>query len=221
MRLHHKPKPTIAAIAMIAVLPVVGCGPSQQEAESPDDVSASSVTQTGAQNGAATDGNTDMSRETTAQASEGPRRLEAAIESKSGSTLVGKAELTEVDNGVRVVVRVDLAEPGLHGVHVHETADCSAPDASSAGGHFNPNNSPHALPPAQPRHLGDLGNMGTVAPEGRGALDIVVEGATLEPGVSNSFVGRALIVHSDEDTGAQPSGNSGKRVGCAELISRG
>jgi len=143
--------------------------------------------------------------------------LEFAIEAKNGSGLTGKAELTEVDDGVKVVVDVKHIQPGLHGVHIHEVADCSAPDASSAGEHFNPEGHPHALPSDERKHLGDLGNLVAVGPDGQGRLEVVVPGATLEAGDPSSLLNRALVVHADRDTGEQPSGDSGARVGCAEL----
>ena len=31
-----------------------------------------------------------------------------------------------------------------HGLHIHDKGDCSAPDAMSAGGHFNPGKAPWA-----------------------------------------------------------------------------
>ncbi len=145
------------------------------------------------------------------------KRLEVAIASKSGSTLVGKAKLVEVPEGVQITVRLDQAEPGLHGVHIHETPDCSAPDASSAGGHYNPGGEPHGLPSAEHHHLGDLGNLGTAPPNGKGVLEITVPNATLNPEGSRSLLNHALVVHSNQDTGEQPTGSSGKRVGCAVL----
>lgn len=145
------------------------------------------------------------------------RRLEVAVAKKSGSTLVGKVELTEVDEGVRIVVRVAGAEPGLHAVHVHENPDCSAPDASSAGDHYNPDNHQHGIPPNTPRHFGDLGNMETKTPNGEGLLEIVVPGANLDAEGKHSLLNRSLIIHAKEDTGAQPAGDAGGRIGCAEL----
>lgn len=149
--------------------------------------------------------------------SDTPSELQVPIEAKNGSGITGKAELTHVDDGVKIVVDVKHIEPGFHGVHIHEIADCSAPDASSAGEHFNPEGHPHALPSDERRHLGDLGNLVAVGPEGHGRLEVVVPGATLEPGDSRSLLNRALVVHADRDTGEQPSGDAGARVGCAEL----
>ena len=115
-----------------------------------------------------------------------------------------------------MVLSVDGVSPGDHGAHVHETGDCSAPDAASAGGHFNPAASPHALPTGSPRHLGDLGNI-VIAADGKGTLEIVAPGANLKEGDPNSFLGRAIIVHDKKDDGGQPVGNAGGRIGCVEI----
>jgi superoxide dismutase, Cu-Zn family len=146
-----------------------------------------------------------------------PEKIEASIQAKSGSKLAGTVTLEKVDNGVRVHILVENLKPGLRATHIHETGDCSAPDATSAGSHFSPEGHPHGLPPAEKRHLGDLGNI-EVGKDGKGELEIVVEGATLEEGGSHSFRGKALIVHAKKDDGGQPVGNAGGRIGCAELV---
>ena len=143
--------------------------------------------------------------------------LEVPIAARSGSALRGKATFTELDGGgVRVVVDVTGVEPGKHGVHVHEKGDCSAPDATSAGDHFNPEGHPHALPASEPRHVGDLGNI-EVGEDGSGHLDIVAPHGTLRAGDARSFLGRAIIVHAKSDDGSQPSGAAGARIGCGEI----
>ncbi len=138
------------------------------------------------------------------------------IASKSGSTLTGNVTMKEVANGVEVHVAVENAPPGEHGVHVHEKGDCSADDGSSAGGHFNPEGHQHGLPGAGERHLGDLGNM-TVGEDGTGELTFTAEGANLKEGDPKSFRGKGLIVHEKPDTGGQPTGEAGGRIGCAVL----
>lgn len=145
-----------------------------------------------------------------------PRSIEVPLAAKSGSQLSGKATFTEVAGGVKVTVQVAGAPPGKVGTHVHETGDCSAPDAKSAGGHFNPTNSPHGLPPAAERHLGDLGNI-EIKPNGTGVTEIVVHGATLHEGDPSSYVGRSIIVHDKQDDGGQPVGNAGGRIGCGVI----
>jgi Cu-Zn family superoxide dismutase len=101
-------------------------------------------------------------------------------------------------------------------VHVHRIGDCSAPDASSAGPHFNPEGHEHALPPRDARHLGDLGNM-LVRADGTGRLEIVVEGATLERDDPHSLLNRAIIFHAEQDTGEGESGEAGGRLACGEI----
>ena len=144
------------------------------------------------------------------------KTVQATFQAKSGSSLAGTATLTEVPEGVKAVVSLENLSPGEHGIHVHEKGDCSAADGSSAGGHFNPAGSPHALPANAPHHLGDWGNI-NVGADGKGTLEIVVPGANLKEGDPNSYLGRAIIVHEKVDDGGQPTGNAGGRIGCAEI----
>jgi Cu-Zn family superoxide dismutase len=139
-----------------------------------------------------------------------------SIEAKSGSSLDGTVAMKEMEGGVQVDVSVENAPPGKHAVHVHEIGDCSAEDAKSAGEHFNPTGHQHGLPGAEQTHLGDLGNM-DVGEDGKGKLTFLAKGANLEQANELSFRGRALVVHEKEDTGAQPSGDAGSRIGCAVL----
>ncbi len=142
--------------------------------------------------------------------------VDVPLAAKSGSKLTGAATFTEVPGGVQVKVQVAGAPPGKVATHVHENGDCSAPDGSSAGGHFNPQGHPHALPPAADRHLGDLGNI-DIGPDGTGSTDVVVLGANLKEGDPASFLGRSIIVHEKQDDGGQPSGNAGGRIGCGVI----
>ncbi|HTV22456.1 MAG TPA: superoxide dismutase family protein [Polyangiaceae bacterium] len=144
--------------------------------------------------------------------------VNVALQAKSGSTLSGNATLTETPEGVKVELTVEHVSPGDHGAHVHEKGDCSAPDGASAGGHFNPASSQHALPSNEPRHLGDLGNI-VVGADGTGKIEIVAPGANLKEGDPNSFLGKAIIVHEKKDDGGQPTGNAGGRIGCGEIKS--
>jgi Cu-Zn family superoxide dismutase len=146
-----------------------------------------------------------------------PRTLEVTIEPKSGSKLSGKATLSEVDGGVKVVLSVEGVTPGGdHGAHVHEKGDCSAADGASAGGHFNPQGNEHALPTVAKRHLGDLGNL-KIGKDGKGSLEITIPGANLKAGDPNSFAGKSIIVHAKKDDGGQPTGNAGGRIGCGVI----
>jgi Cu-Zn family superoxide dismutase len=145
-----------------------------------------------------------------------PKTVEVALQAKSNSKLAGKATFTETPEGVKVSINVEGISPGDHATHVHETGDCSAPDAKSAGGHFNPGGHQHALPATAERHLGDLGNI-TVGKDGKGTHEITVPGANLKEGDKNSYLGKAIIVHEKKDDGGQPVGNAGGRIGCGEI----
>jgi superoxide dismutase, Cu-Zn family len=144
------------------------------------------------------------------------RKAEAEFDAAKGYKLKGEAEFHELADGVKVVVEVKDAPPGKRGIHVHEKPDCSDIAGKSMGEHFNPTANPHALPPESPRHLGDLGNI-EVMKDGKGRLEATIPRANLKENDAVSLLNRALVIHEDEDTGAQPSGASGKPIACAVI----
>jgi Cu-Zn family superoxide dismutase len=140
----------------------------------------------------------------------------AAIEARSGSSLSGTAQFMMHGGMMMITVSLKGAPPGQHAVHIHEKGDCSAPDASSAGGHFNPAGHQHGSPDAPEHHAGDLGNI-TIGEDGTGSLMIHSSDLSLAAG-PNSVVGRALVVHEKtDDFVTQPSGNAGGRIGCGVI----
>jgi len=143
----------------------------------------------------------------------------AIIESKSDSKVTGKAIITQLPSGqVRVEVTISGATPGTHGLHIHDKGDCSAPDATSAGGHFNAAGNPHAAPSDAKRHNGDLGNI-EIGKDGTGKLVITTDMLTVTEG-PNSVVGRSVIFHEKaDDLKTQPTGNAGARWGCGVVVS--
>ena len=138
----------------------------------------------------------------------------AKIESKSGSKVTGKATFTELPSGgTKAEVWIENATPGTHGLHIHEKGDCSAPDATSAGGHFNAAGNPHAGPADPKHHNGDFGNI-EIGADGKGHLEITSDLLTVKPG-PNSVVGKAVVFHEKaDDLKTQPTGNAGGRFGC-------
>ena len=144
-------------------------------------------------------------------------QAKAMIETKSGSTVAGTATFTELANGgVKVVVHIGKAPSGMHGLHVHEKGDCSAPDAMSAGAHFNPAGNPHAGPMDNARYNSDLDNI-EIGQDGKGHLEIVDVLVTVKPGPT-SVVGKSAIFHEKvDDLKTQPTGNSGARLGCGVI----
>ena len=145
----------------------------------------------------------------------------ATIVSKSGSKVAGKAVFTQLSSGgVQAEVWIENATPGTHGLHIHEKGDCSAPDAASAGGHFNAAGSPHAAPADKARHNGDFGNI-EIGADGKGHLEITSDLLTVTPG-PDSVVGRSVVFHEKaDDLKTQPTGASGARYGCGVIVEIG
>ncbi len=119
-------------------------------------------------------------------------------------------------------VRVDATfsglPPGNHAFHIHEKGDCSTPDASSAGGHFNPHHMPHGGPDARQRHVGDFGNL---AADSDGNAHYSRVFTNLEFSGEASIIGRGVIVHEKpDDMQTQPSGNAGARIACGVIEAR-
>jgi Cu-Zn family superoxide dismutase len=140
----------------------------------------------------------------------------ATLRSSSGSNVQGTVTFTEEAGGVRIFAMLSGLAPGEHGFHVHEHGDCSAPDASTAGPHFNPGSMAHAGPEATERHVGDLGNI-TADEAGNATYERVDAHLTLAPG-PNSIIGRAVVVHADaDDMTSQPAGNAGARIACGVI----
>ena len=102
-----------------------------------------------------------------------------------------------------------------HAFHIHQYGDCSAPDATSAGGHYNPEGHQHGLPDAQNRHAGDLGNVQADA-DGKAHYEITVSNVSIM-GHMNPILGRGVIVHAKVDDGGQPVGNAGARIACGVI----
>ena len=128
----------------------------------------------------------------------------------------GTVRLAALDHGVRVSGEVRGLVPGSeHGFHIHEKGDCSAPDATSAGGHFNPATKPHAARDAAERHTGDLGNL-KADPYGMARANFVDSVLSLDG--PNSIVGKAVIIHQNaDDFTTQPTGNAGGRLACGVI----
>src|SRR5258705_172220 len=138
----------------------------------------------------------------------------------AGQVAAGTVTFTQSGDKVRVEGNISGLSPGVHGIHIHEKGDCSAPDATSAGGHFNPSSKSHGGTSGAERHGGDLGNL-TADNFGNAVLKVDVEGITAAPGAPNSVVGRGLIVHADaDDFKTQPTGNSGKRISCGVIVEK-
>lgn len=139
----------------------------------------------------------------------------AEIAQLGGSNVAGEVHFTLLPEGeVRIDVALTGLTPGAHGMHIHEWGDCSAPDGTSAGGHFNPDGVEHGAHDAEVRHAGDLGNVEADA-NGVATLSRVMDTAFFSlSGGQYDVRGRAVIIHEKADDFGQPLGNAGGRIGC-------
>jgi Cu-Zn family superoxide dismutase len=148
-----------------------------------------------------------------------PQEIRVEIESKSDSNVSGTAVFTE-ENG-EVTMRAELSglTEGTHAIHLHESADCSAEDGTSAGGHWNPTFEDHGeWGDEDGYHKGDIGNFDADA-EGNATVTFSTDEWCIgcEDDTKN-IIGTAVIVHDGvDDYTSQPSGDAGTRIACGEL----
>jgi Cu-Zn family superoxide dismutase len=151
----------------------------------------------------------------------------AAIKGNNGMT--GEATLYEIANGgnghmIQIVLTVQNAPPGMHGVHIHATGRCEGPDFKSAGGHFDPGPAGNPDPDVNhPYHMGDLPNI-TVNAAGTGQYNVFSTRVTMG-GTTGLFDadGSAIVIHQNLDpmvSGPSGSGISGGNAIACGVIER-
>ena len=140
------------------------------------------------------------------------RPSQAATTQPLNNNVTGVVTFTQTADGVSFVADIDGFEPNTkHGFHIHDKGDLSAPNLSSAGGHFNPTHEAHGGPDSPHHHLGDLGNLEADA-NGHAHLEGTMKDVTLT-GDTNSILGRSVIIHAKEDDlHSQPTGDSGAKI---------
>ncbi len=146
----------------------------------------------------------------------------AQISSASGSTLTGEATFTDNGDGtVTLNLNVQGATPGEHALHLHQNGDCSAPDATSAGGHWNPSMTDHGKrEEGATYHAGDIDNI-VVGADSTGTLTMTVKGWSVGGDENTNVIGRAIIIHAQaDDFVSQPAGAAGAREGCGVIVEK-
>ncbi|KAA9008082.1 superoxide dismutase family protein [Histidinibacterium aquaticum] len=115
------------------------------------------------------------------------------------------------------LVTLDLfgVPSGEHGVHFHETGDCSAADFTSAGGHIA-GDADHGVMAEGGPHPGDLPN--AMAGE-NGVIQVEYFNERITEDMLADEDGAAFIVHQGvDDYESQPSGAAGDRIACGEIV---
>lgn len=149
------------------------------------------------------------------------QRAQVNLASASGSIVSGQLSITPMAGGLHFKGEIGGFKPGsTHAIHIHEKGDCSAADASSAGGHFNPADAMHGRVSTDTHHAGDMDNIVANA-KGVARVDVRAMGPVLGGGAPNDAVGRSVIVHAAaDDYASQPAGDAGSRVACGIIESR-
>jgi len=180
------------------IMAIVACSQTKEKTEESEDISAP----------IAIEGN-----------SEPAKIINTNLMSSSGSELKGEATFMEAESGnIDLIVKLNGVAPGQHAVHIHEKGDCSAADASSAGGHWNPMNVDHGHRFEDDEfHKGDIGNI-TIGNDSTGVLDMEIAGWTIGGDSTTNILNKAVIVHAGpDDFSSQPSGAAGARIGCGVI----
>ncbi|MFN7729151.1 MAG: superoxide dismutase family protein [Bdellovibrio sp.] len=134
----------------------------------------------------------------------------ADLKPRSGSITSGHVHFHQLEKRVHVAYEIKGLKPKTkHGFHLHEKGDCSASDAMSAGGHYNPGGHKHGGLASQERHAGDLGNV-QANEAGVAKGEVYLDGMHV-----NQLIGLSVITHEKEDDEkTQPAGDAGPRIAC-------
>ena len=127
----------------------------------------------------------------------GPEAV-AKLSPKNSSSVSGT--VTFVQRGDKVVVAANVHEltPGPHSMYIHETGNCSSPNAASAGKVW----ALVGAPPGRAR----VGNLPELIAGGQGVATTSAElrGITVGDGSPLDIVGHSVVVHSGIDADPRP-----------------
>ncbi|WP_353180806.1 superoxide dismutase family protein [Salinisphaera sp. T5B8] len=122
---------------------------------------------------------------------------------------------TPEDGGVAYTTEAEGLAPGKHGYHIHLYGDCSAPDGTSAGTHFNLKGSSKNPPKDIDRITGDLGDL-DAGDDGNASDEGMLAGASLTG--AKALIGRGVIIHAKPNDPSQPPiGAAGSRQACGVI----
>jgi Cu-Zn family superoxide dismutase len=143
-----------------------------------------------------------------------------SLKNAQGQT-IGTATLSDdAKGGVQIHLMVRNLPQGDHAFHVHQFARCEPPTFASAGPHFNPDGKKHGLENPDGPHAGDMNNF-TVAADGTADVTISDTRVSLGTGLNSVYAdgGTALVIHAKaDDMKTDPSGESGDRIACGEIM---
>lgn len=143
-----------------------------------------------------------------------------AVLADTDGNQVGTVSFSVTASGlVLIEVEAEGLPTGELGIHIHETGDCSAPDFSSAGGHFALGHQHGVMAEGGP-HPGDLPNL-HVGDDGAVRVEYFNDRISLSPDAEATLFdadGSAVIIHTAaDDYESQPSGDAGDRFACGVI----
>jgi len=153
---------------------------------------------------------------------EAEQTVTAVVELEHSDTVKGNILFKQEAGGPTLIVgKITGLAPGKHGFHIHEYGDLSK-GCESAGAHYNPDNVDHG--DIKKGHVGDLGN---IEADDSGTANIKLVANRVDLLGERSVVGRAVVVHEDEDdlgkggdAESLKTGNAGNRLACGVITVR-
>ena len=170
-------------------------------------------------------------------------KLVSRVLPTAGNQAHGMVVFTKEGDGVKVEAHIRGLEPNsTHGFHVHQYGDARSSDATSAGGHYNPEGHEHNLPPeasggqegqdqqqGQGQQQGEnqqqgqgqqqgsqqrhAGDLGNIQADENGVAHKTFTVNNISlAGQKAPIIGRAVMVHAQRDTGQGSSGEAGSRI---------
>ena len=133
---------------------------------------------------------------------------------------IGTVTIEDTEYGLMLTPDLTGMEPGAHGFHVHENANCEPLEvngqqsaAAAAGGHYSPEGTDFHGGPYGEGHLGDLPIL-MVDEEGAATTPILAPRLKV-----SDLQNRALIVHEGGDTyfDNPKLGGGGPRIACGTV----
>ena len=132
---------------------------------------------------------------------------------------IGTLDLTDTNEGLRIMPHLDGLPPGDHGFHDHVNPNCgpgNGPNGQpaagiAAGGHYDPANTGKHLGPLGDGHKGDLPVL-TVDATGKATKAVVAQHLTVA-----EVKGHSIMIHAGGDNYSDqpaPLGGGGARIAC-------
>ena len=139
--------------------------------------------------------------------------ISATVFTTDGSNkLLGKIALYDTSYGLMIEPHLSFLAPGLHGLHLHQHADCNE-HGMAAGGHFDPSVSNVHRGPYGNGHLGDLPVL-YVNANGKALVPVLAPRLKIA-----DLKDMAIMVHAGGDnyTDNPSLGGGGARIACGVI----